>query len=163
MKRIILHWTAGSYQANVTDKEHYHYLVTGDGSLITGKYEPEDNLNCNDGKYAAHTGGGNTGSIGIAMCGMANYSPVKGLTSTKYPLKKVQCERFFKLIAELCKKYNLPINKDTVMTHYEFGQSHPNTTSYGKIDINFLPDYLVNSNNVGDFIRDKARWYFERL
>ena len=71
MKRIIIHWTAGTYQPNNTDFEHYHYLVNGDGMVINGKFKPEDNLNCNDGKYAAHTGGGNTGSIGIAMCGMS--------------------------------------------------------------------------------------------
>lgn len=44
MKRIILHWTAGSYQPNHTDFEHYHYLVNGQGLVIEGKYKPEDNL-----------------------------------------------------------------------------------------------------------------------
>lgn len=67
MKRIILHWTAGSYQPNHTDFEHYHYLVNGQGLVIEGKYKPEDNLDCTDGKYAQHTGGGNTGSIGVSI------------------------------------------------------------------------------------------------
>lgn len=163
MKRIILHWTAGAYQPNSTDFEHYHYLVTGDGLVVKGKYKPEDNKNCNDGKYAAHTGGGNTGSIGIAMCGMLNYSPNKGISSTKYPLTKVQCERFFKLVAEVAKEYNIPITPQTVMTHYEFGQKNPNTSSYGKIDICCLPPYLVDTQKVGNFIRDKARWYSQHL
>lgn len=163
MKRIIIHWTAGSYQPNTTDYEHYHYLINGDGLVIDGKYKPEDNLNCNDGKYAAHTGGGNTGSIGIALCGMANYSPGKGIASTKYPLTKIQCERCFKLIAELSKKYNIAIDPQTVMTHYEFGKAHPQTSSAGKIDITILPSYLVSSDKVGDFIRSKSRWYLEHL
>lgn len=163
MKRIILHWTAGVYQPNSTDFEHYHYLVTGDGLIVNGKYKPEDNKNCNDGKYAAHTGGGNTGSIGIAMCGMLNYSPNKGVSSTKYPLTKVQCERFFKLVAEVAKEYNIPITPQTVMTHYEFGQKNPNTSSYGKIDICCLPHYLVDTQKVGNFIRDKARWYLDKI
>ena len=68
MKRIILHWTAGANEPNNTDYQHYHYLVNGNGVVVKGKYNPEDNLNCNDGKYAQHTGGGNTGSIGVAMC-----------------------------------------------------------------------------------------------
>ena len=42
MKRIIIHWTAGVYNPNQTDFEHYHYLVTGDGLVIKGKYEPKD-------------------------------------------------------------------------------------------------------------------------
>ncbi len=163
MKRIILHWTAGAYQPNSTDFEHYHYLVTGDGLVVKGKYKPEDNKNCNDGKYAAHTGGGNTGSIGIAMCGMLNYSPNKGISSTKYPLTKVQCERFFKLVAEVAKEYNIPITPQTVMTHYEFGQKNPNTSSYGKIDITILPPYTVSSDKVGSFIRSKARWYLNKV
>lgn len=163
MKRIIIHWTASGYQPNTTDYEHYHYLINGDGLVINGKYKPEDNLNCYDGKYAAHTGGGNTGSIGVAMCGMLNYSSLKGISSTKYPLKKTQCERSFKLIAELSRKYDIPITNQTVMTHYEFGQKNPKTSSFGKIDITILPPYIVSSDKVGDFIRSKARWYLAHL
>lgn len=159
MKRIIIHWTGGTYQPNQAEYEHYHYLVTGDGLVLKGKYTPEDNLNCADFKYAAHCGGGNTGSIGVAMCGMADYSPQKGISSTKYPLKKIQCERCFKLVAELCKKYNIKITPDTVMTHYEFGKTHPDTSSAGKIDIVCLPAYVVSSEKIGNFIRNKVKWY----
>lgn len=161
MKRIIIHWTAGTYQPNTTDYEHYHYLINGDGLVINGKYTPEDNLNCNDGKYAAHTGGGNTGSIGVAMCGMAGFS--NRTNPGKYPLTKIQCERCFKLIAELSTKYNIQITPQTVMTHYEFGLKHRNTSSVGKIDIIFLPPYsYLNADEIGDFIRNKAKWYLQR-
>lgn len=158
MKRIILHWTAGLGHPNTHEFECYHYLINRDGLVINGKYTPEDNLNCQDGKYAAHTGGGNTGSIGIALCGMAGYKSIQNAGDC--PLTKIQCERAFKLIAELAKKYNLAITPQTVMTHYEFGKTHPNTTSAGKIDITYLPPYAwVQSSDVGDFIRSKARWY----
>lgn len=162
MKRIIIHWTAGTNQPCTTDYEHYHFLVNGDGLIVKGKYKPEDNTNCYDGVYAAHTGGGNTDSIGIAMCGM--YIPKNTpLQLTKYPLTKIQCERCFKLIAELAKQYNLQINSQTVMTHYEFGLKHPNTSSAGKIDITWLPPYsFLRANEIGDFIRNKAKWYFVR-
>lgn len=163
LTRIIIHWTAGTYNPNQTDFEHYHYLVTGDGLVIKGKYTPEDNLNCLDGKYAAHTGGGNTGSIGIAMCGMY-LNNRQLLKDTKYPLTKIQCERCFNLIAEIAKQYNIPIVADTVMTHYEFGLKHPNTTSAGKIDITWLPAYShLKANEIGDFIRNKANWYKIKL
>ena len=162
MKRIILHWTAGTYQPNSTDYEHYHYLINGDGLLVEGKYKPEDNINCYDGKYAAHTGGGNTGSIGVALCGMFGF--VNRETPGDYPLTKVQCERAFKLIAELSKKYNIHVTKQTVMTHYEFGLNNPKTTSYGKIDISYLPAYpWVRAADVGDYIRSKARWYLKNI
>lgn len=162
MKRIILHWTAGTYNISAHEKECYHFIVNSKGEVIPGIFKPEDNLNCADGKYAQHTGGGNTGSIGIAMGGMyvPNGIPVK---SSKYLLTKTQCERFFNLIAELCKKYNIPISADNVMTHFEFGRKHPNTSSAGKIDINYLPPYPeIRQSEVGDFIRNKAVWYFNK-
>lgn len=161
MKRIILHWTGGILQPNSKEYEHYHYLVNGDGLTIMGKYKPEDNLNCNDKKYAQHTGGGNTGSIGVAMCGMYGYVSPKNTGSFK--LTKPQCEATFKLVARLCKIYDIPISKDTVLTHYEFGKLHPNTSSAGKPDINYLPPYpTISANKVGDFIRNKISWYYKK-
>ena len=73
MKRIIIHWTGGVYVPNNIDLEHYHFLIDGNGRVHLGKYPPEANKNCNDGIYAQHTGGGNTGSIGVALCGMFGY------------------------------------------------------------------------------------------
>ncbi len=162
MKKVVIHWTAGANQPNNTDYEHYHYLVNKDGIVIAGKYTPEDNENCNDGKYAQHCGGGNTGAIGVSMCGMYGFKDKNNVG--EYPLTKKQCEATFKLVAELCKKYNIAITNKTVLTHYEFGQSHRNTSSYGKIDIVYMPPYPeIEKNKVGDFIRNKVRWYFERL
>lgn len=154
--------TAGTYQPNSVDYEHYHYLINGDGLLVEGKYKPEDNINCYDGKYAAHTGGGNTGSIGVALCGMFGF--VNRETPGDYPLTKVQCERAFKLIAELSKQYNIPVTKQTVMTHYEFGLNNPKTTSAGKIDIIYLPPYPeIEKDKIGDFIRAKVRYYYLKI
>lgn len=162
MKRIIIHWTAGGYNPNACDKQHYHYLIDSKGKVYYGIFKPEDNENCNDGRYAQHTGGGNTGSIGIAMCGMCGFTSANKVG--KYPLTKIQCERTFKLIAELAKKYHIEINNVNVMTHYEFGQTHPKTTSNGKIDIIYLPPYPnIQKSKIGDFIRSKALWYFKHL
>ena len=158
MKRIIIHWTAGSYSPNATDLQHYHYLVDSVGVVHYGKYKPEDNENCADGRYAQHTGGGNTGSIGVSMCGMCGFRSSANLG--KYPLTKKQCESTFKLCAELCKKYNIPVTKNNVMTHYEFGKANPKTSSAGKIDIIYLPPYPEQTaDKIGDFIRNKIRWY----
>ena len=167
MKRIVLHWTAGTNFPNTTDLQHYHFLIDKDGKLYKGKFPVSANEICKTDQfgralYAAHTGGGNTGSIGVAVCGMAGY---KGkLSDTKYPLTAVQVEKMFSLTAQLCKKYNISISPDTVLTHYEFGKSHPNTASFGKIDITILPPYLsAKPHEVGNFIREKVKWYLEKM
>ena len=81
-----------------------------------------------------------------------------------YPLNKVQCEAMFNLVAKLANQYNIPIDSEHIMTHYEFGKNNPKATSYGKIDIIFLPPYPeVKTNKIGDFIRNKIKWYFERI
>lgn len=155
MKRIIIHWTAGSWTPCQTDKNSYHFVVDGTGRVYSGKYKPEDNEDCSDGKYAKHTGGGNTGSIGIAVCAMY---------SDSYPITRPQIEALFKKCAELCKQYHIPITPQTVMTHYEFGKAHPNTTSKGKIDITKIAPFpKVTPGQCGDFIRSKIMWYYKEM
>lgn len=160
MKRIIIHWTAGRLQPNSTDYEHYHYLIKGNGEVIKGNYTPEDNENCLDGKYAKHTGGGNTGSIGIAMCGMFGF--INRENCGKDLLTKEQCEACFKLAAKLCKKYNIKVSTETIMTHYEFNNSHPKASKVKKIDIIYLPPYpYLQQSDIGDFIRNKILEYLQ--
>lgn len=158
MKRIILHWTAGTHYPTPFEKQFYHYLVDVNGKIHAGIYPPEANLDVKNGKYAAHTGGGNTGSIGVALCGMSGY--VDPARFGKYPISRVQAEAAFALCARLCVKYSIPITRWTVLTHYEFGRMNPESSSAGKIDINFLPPYpQIESKNVGTFIRSKVHWY----
>lgn len=166
MKRIIFHWTGGSNYPNSADLQHYHFLIDKDGKLYKGKFPVSSNAVCKTDQfghalYAAHTGGGNTGSIGVAVCGMANFNGK--LSSTKFPLTAIQLEKMFSVGAKLCKQYAIPISPDTVLTHYEFGRAYPKTTSHGKIDISFLPPYLsLKSDEVGIFIRNKVLWYLKK-
>lgn len=138
-EKIILHWTAGSYYPTACEKNCYHFLVDKDGKTHSGNYKPEANLNCNDGEYAAHTGGGNTGAIGVAICAMAGFKSKSYIGN--YPITAKQFEAAMKLCAELSLKYNIPVSAETIMTHYEFGIKHPSTTSAGKIDIIYIPPY----------------------
>ena len=119
-------------------------------------------MNCNDGKYAAHTGGGNTGSIGISVCSMAGFNSRNN--PGRYPITQKQMEAAFKLCAELCKRYFIPVTNQTVLTHYEFGLANPRTTSAGKIDISYIP-YCpeIPARSVGDYIRNKVKWYCSKL
>lgn len=159
--RIIIHWSAGRYNPTYFEKKFYHYLIDDKGIIHNGLYKPEDNDICTDGSYAAHTGGGNTGSIGVCMCGMYGFVP--NSTVGFYPITRVQFEACMKFTAELCKKYKIKISDKTVLTHYEFGKHNPKTTSRGKIDITYLPPYpWVGKDDVGGFIRTKVRWYLEK-
>lgn len=162
MKKIIIHWTAGCYYPTAHEKNCYHFLVDKDGKVHTGNFKPEDNLNCTKGTYAMHTGGGNTGAIGVAMCAMTGF---KDKTAPgRYPITAKQFEAAMELCAQLCLKYGIKISPETVMTHYEFGIRHPSTTSAGKIDIIFLPPYSwVARQDIGSFIRTKIKWYKQKL
>lgn len=163
LNKITYHWTAGRNIPNADEMSHYHFLIDSNGLVYKGKFAPEDNLNCADGKYAQHCGGGNTGNIGIAFCGC--YVP-KGIAvkNSQFPLAQIQLERGFKLGAELCKKYNIPIDKEHIFTHYEFGLTHPKTSSAGKIDITYMhPFPTITKVACGNFIRTKVKWYFLTL
>jgi N-acetyl-anhydromuramyl-L-alanine amidase AmpD len=152
-KNIVLHWTGGNYTPCSTDIECYHYLISGQGLVHEGKYKPIDNLNCTDGRYAAHCGGGNTGRIGIAICCRKNIN-----TS---PTKR-QIESMCKLAAELCYKHGLQPKQ--VITHAEFGQQHPKTSSYGKIDITEIPyEGIKGVKECGSYLRNKVQWYYTKL
>ncbi len=163
MKRIIYHWSGGSYLPNEVDRAHYHYIIDEKGNIHEGIYKPEDNENCNDNKYAAHTGGGNSFSIGIAFAGMCGFNSRKNIG--KYPLTKKQCEAGFELGAKLVKKYKLNIeNPLVIQTHYGFGQRNPQTSSFGKIDIVYLPPYPeIKSEDIEKFIRKKIKWYINNM
>ena len=161
MKRIIIYWTAGTGSPTLYEKEHYHFLVDSNGVVHNGKYKPEANLNCKTGMYAKHCGGGNTGAIGVSLCGMMGFKNKN--SQGNYPITKIQFEAAMKFCAKLAKKYNIAVIPENVMTHYEFGQNHPKTSSFGKIDITFIPPYpWISKNDAGSFIRTKIKWYMEQ-
>lgn len=154
--KITFHHTAGTYKPNSTDLKAYHYLIDNKGKIIPGIYTIADNVNCQDGKYAAHCGGGNTKNIGIAFC--ANYGFSERTLHSTFPLTREQLEAGFKLAAELSIKHNISITEDKIFTHYEFDQKK--TKPAGKIDIIYLPPFsYVNKKEVGKFIRNKVQWY----
>lgn len=162
LSKITIHWTGGYYYPTFHEQSSYHFLVKDDGQTVYGFNAPEANLNCKDGTYAAHTGGGNTGNIGVAMCAMRGYKSKN--QKGDYPITKIQFEACMKLVAELCIKYGIPVTPQTVFTHYEFGLRNPNTTSAGKIDITDIPPYpFVIASDCGAFIRSKVKWYIGKI
>lgn len=152
-KNIILHWTAGGYSPCPVDILSYHFVIDKDGEITKGKFTPEDNINCKDGKYAAHCGGGNTGRIGIAICCRKDVNT---------PPTKAQIEAMCELSAQLCQKYRLTPKQ--CLTHAEFNQLYPNASKKVKIDINSIP--YANKTGIkpcGDFLRERTWFYYNQL
>ena len=160
--RITLHHTVGRYNQLFSD---YHYCITYDkakdvASVVKGKYKPEDNDSTSDGKYAPHCKMANTGNVGIGICACLGYDS-KTHTSPTYPITGKQIELAFRLMAELCIKYNIKIEE--VQTHYERDQKLGPKKS-GKVDILFIPSYPdVKPQEVGNFIRKKVQWYINQI
>jgi N-acetyl-anhydromuramyl-L-alanine amidase AmpD len=153
LQRIIMHWTAGGRSASGLDKEHYHFIVQQDGAVVSGKFKPEDNISTGDGKYAAHTLNCNTGSIGVALCGMAGATerPFNaGLHPIRWPQIAVMCS----LIAKLCHQYGIPVTRQTVLSHAEV-QPTLGIKQKGKWDIAWLPGWTapIDPGGVGDRLR----------
>jgi N-acetyl-anhydromuramyl-L-alanine amidase AmpD len=126
------------------DKAHYHFLVEASGKVVKGLLPPESNIPLNgtslqgqaNGSYMAHCGGGNSFTIGVALCGMQGKGP-NG--QWRHPLNEKQVQAACKLVAQLCQRYGIALSEATVYTHYEFGLANPKTPSAGKIDISVLP------------------------
>lgn len=153
MKRIIIHWTGGTGLANSSDLDHYHLLIEQDGKTRQGRRNPEANLDTSDGDYAAHTRALNTGSIGVALCGMhgAREHPFK---AGHHAITEAQVDALAAVCADLCETYGIPVTPRTVLTHAEV-QTTLGVAQRGKWDVTWLPgmhapdDPLV----VGDTIR----------
>lgn len=160
LNKICLHWTAGTNLPCQLDLNSYHYCVDKLGRIYPGTHNPEDNLNCYDGNYAAHCGGGNTGCIGLSACGMAGFSLSK--KQTKYPLTQKQVEALCCLAGYLCVNYGILVDENKVFTHCEFDRKKKKPE--GKIDITYLhfaPNLSLKS--VGNYLRQKINWYKNRI
>lgn len=153
MKRIIIHWTAGTHKASDLDRQHYHFLIEGDGTVIAGKWPVLANVSPKGSAYAAHTRGANTGAIGISMCcmGGAIESPFK---SGKWPMTRKQWDRMIITVADLCRKYDIPVTPSTVLTHAEVEKTL-GIKQAGKWDVTriaFDPS-KIGAKACGDYLR----------
>lgn len=136
-KRIITHWTAGSYWVSGLDKEHYHFIIDGEGNPHRGYHSILKNMAGSSGPYAAHTYGLNTDSIGVSVACMGGVG-VSKTSPGRFPLKKSQWLQLAKLVSELCIRYSIPVNERTVLQHGDVHRVY-GIDQWGKWDINFLP------------------------
>ena len=153
MKRIVIHWTAGHYAASDLDKEHYHFVIDGMGKVHHGKFPVVANEAPQKGRYAAHTLNCNTGSIGVAVCAMAG-AIERPFHRGDAPILQAQLAALAKLCDDLGRQYNIPVTRQTMLTHAEV-QPTLGIKQRGKWDIAWLPGMTA----VGDpvIVGDKIR------
>ncbi|WP_312808756.1 peptidoglycan recognition protein family protein [Agrobacterium cavarae] len=153
MARIIAHWSAGAYRASDLDKEHYHFIVEGSGIVVRGDHVIADNVNTADGKYAAHTKGCNTGSIGVSMACMAG-AVESPFNPGKFPMTETQWARAMDVIAQLAAFYKIPVTNKTVLSHAEV-QTNLGIKQNGKWDFTRLAfdPSVVGAKACGDKMR----------
>lgn len=154
LQRIVLHWSAGTHIVSALDRQHYHFVVAGDGTVYDGNHAPEANEKPVTGKYAAHTLNCNTGSIGVAVAAMSG-AVDRPFTAGKHPITDAQVEALVALCAKLCARYGIAVNRRTVLSHAEV-QPTLGIAQRGKWDIAWLPgmDGPGDPVAVGDMLRE---------
>ena len=156
MDRIITHWTGGLSIPSSGDLAHYHILIDASGRVYKGI--PDIRLNARPLKkgYAEHVRKCNTGSIGVALCGMhgAIENP---FYAGKYPITAHQWDVAAAVIAELCRAYHIPVAPETVLTHAEVQPTLkiPQKGKWDIIRLPFCPD-LSGARPVGDDLRTRV-------
>ena len=157
MKRIIWHWPAGTYTPNHLELADYHMVIDGDGVVHQGNLGPEANIDCSDGIYARHTGGCNTGAIGIAVCGMLG-AKERPFNAGEYPIKSCQIDALVNLTADLCDTYDIPVTQSTTLSHAEV-QPTLGIKQRGKWDIAWIPNHTFGPDDpirIGDVLRSRV-------
>jgi hypothetical protein len=157
MKRIIMHWTAGTHTASNLDQRHYHFIIDGAGKLHFGFFRVEDNEKPAKGLYAAHTLNCNTGSIGVAVAAMAG-AKERPFDAGRHPITPAQVTALVALCAKLAKQHGIPVTRETILSHAEV-QPTLGIRQRGKWDITWLPGFDAPQDPVqtGDFIRAHIR------
>jgi len=154
VQRIHLHWTAGGHNPSENDKDHYHILIAGDGRVVKGNCDISANSTTSPrGKKAHHTLNANTGALAVSMACMMD-AVERPFNAGKFPLTKAQWEKAAVVVAELCRRYKIPVTSRTVLSHAEV-QANLSIRQRGKWDVAVLPfDRAYDTARAcGDFFR----------
>lgn len=154
LHRIILHWTAGSEGVIELERRHYHLIIGQDARVYAGDHAPEANADISDGRYAAHTRALNTGSIGVALDGMAG-AVERPFNAGTAPITSRMVQALVETVADLCVTYDIPLSPWTVLTHAEV-QPTLGVWQRAKWDICWLPGMVAAGDavTIGGKIRD---------
>jgi N-acetyl-anhydromuramyl-L-alanine amidase AmpD len=158
INRIVWHWAVTGYNITSHAKNAYHFLIDGEGVIHEGKFSVSDNASGKPlvtGKYAAHTRGLNTGSIGNSVLSMVGAIEVPFSTGP-CPMKENQIEALLHLTAMQVKQYNIPVSGRNLLSHAEV-EPTLGIKQAGKWDYMWLPglDFPKNPVIVGNILRDR--------
>lgn len=153
MKRIHVHWTAGTHTASAYERTRYHILVQGDGSLRRGDVPINANAAGSGLAQASHTKNANTGAVGVSLCCMAGARDLP-FDAGRYPMTRLQWDSMLRVVAELSLRYGIAVTPQTILTHAEV-QPILGIAQSGKWDITRLAFALdvVGHQAVGNLMR----------
>lgn len=155
MKRIHVHWTGGGHRANALDKNSYHVLIEADGNLVRGNKSIKLN-EVSSNRMAMHTLNANTGAIGVSICCMleARENP---FNPGNFPMTRIQWDIAMGVIADLARRYNIPVSDRTILTHAEV-QPNLGIQQRNKWDITRLAfdPSIQGARAVGDRMRNEV-------
>jgi N-acetyl-anhydromuramyl-L-alanine amidase AmpD len=154
MEKIVVHWTAGTYDISDNDRSHYHFLIDKNGAGYKGDNPVSGNAREDaSGEVTSHVKNMNTGSIGISVAAMGNAIEYP-FDAGDWPMTRIQFLALCKACAELAEFYKIPVVDDRVLMHGEV-QENCGVEQSGKWDIGHLPwtDKYTSSAGVGDFMR----------
>ena len=154
IKRIHWHWTAGAPGINPHESDSYNFVLQWPHGEVVACVPVERQIPpLINGAYAAHTLNANSNAIGISMDCMA-LAQERPFDKGKYPVTEEQLNALVKLTAQLNKKYNLPVTRETNLSHAEVQQTLK-IKQRNKWDITWLPgmDKPGKAIEVGDHIR----------
>lgn len=153
LERVICHWSAGAYKASGLDKTHYHLIVEGDGNLVRGVHPISANGIGATGSRASHTLNCNTGSIGVSLACMAG-AVERPFNPGRSPMTPTQWATLPRVVADLCRRYGIPVTERTVLSHAEV-EPTLKIRQRGKWDFTWRPGMAAPGNpvKVGDELR----------
>ena len=152
--RIHGHWTGGGYVPNQTDLRAYHGLIPGDGPPVWPAVP---------GALRSHTLNANGGAIGLSICAMAGAIERPFHPGTA-PITPAQVCAFVREAARLCRLYDIPVTRWSVLTHAEI-QPTFGIVQRWKWDITWLPGMPAPADpiEVGDRLRAMVRAELQTL
>lgn len=181
-KRIVLHWSAGTHIAEpFQDSEgnwhdprlSYHMLIEWDGAravAMAGVPLANNMRRLGQGDvsaakagdpargYAAHIGGWNSFSMGIALCGMKGAWARHVIDRTDWPITAEQVQTLIGMTANATAIYELPVDDHHVFTHYEAWAIHDDERHSDRWDIGWIPQEPdLEIDDVGPWLRQQIQ------
>lgn len=152
--RIQGRWTGGGHVPNPTDLRAYHGLIPAEGPPV---------LPVTPDTRRSHTLNANSGAIGLAICAMAS-AVERPWHSGRAPITPTQVCNFVREAARLCRLYDMPVTRWSVLTHAGI-QPTLGIVQRWKWDITWLPGMSGPADpiKVGNHLRAMIRAELQTL